>query len=378
MDRPFGLLAELTHRCPLHCAYCSNPLAGVTTAGELGTPAWTSVFDQARALGVMQLHLSGGEPLLRRDLRELVARGRQLGLYVNLVTSGVGLDNVRAAELAAAGLDHVQLSVQDSNVAAADAMAGSRVTAVKLRAAQAIVGNGMALTVNVVLHRHNIDRIPQLVELAVGLGADRLELANTQYYGSALRNRASLLPGRSQLAAAEAAVAKARASYRDSIQIVYVLADYYETYPKPCMHGWGRRHIVIAPDGTVLPCVAAAEIAGLATERVGDRSLAEIWQHSDAFTRFRGTAWLPEPCHSCARRDVDFGGCRCQAFLMTGDAGRTDPVCVLSPDHHLVETAVQSRNSTAALWPRLNPGTSRPARRMSEPTGSHPARKAAP
>ncbi len=355
MHRPFGLLAELTHRCPLHCAYCSNPVIGVTSADEMSTGQWISVFDQARALGVLQLHLSGGEPLLRPDLTELVSGASRLGLYVNLVTSGVGLDAARAADLAAAGLDHVQLSVQDSDVAAADAMAQARVTTHKRHAARSVVDNGMALTVNVVLHRHNIERIPAIVELAVALGADRLELANTQYYGWGFRNRSALLPTRRQVAEAEVSVANARAAVGDSFEILYVLADYHESFPKPCMHGWGARHIVVQPDGTVLPCLAAAEITGLRAERISDRSLAEIWELSDAFTRFRGNAWMKEPCRSCSRRDVDFGGCRCQAFLITGDATRTDPVCPLSPDHHVVVEAVDAQTRQTVLARRVNP-----------------------
>jgi pyrroloquinoline quinone biosynthesis protein E len=355
MARPHNLLAELTHRCPLHCAYCSNPVTGVAAAQEMSSDEWMSVFDQARALGVMQLQLSGGEPLTRPDLTELVAHARRLGLYVSLVTSGVGLDATRAVALVAAGLDHVQISLQDSDVAAADEMAGARVTTHKRAAACAVLDCGLALTVNVVLHRFNIDRIPAIVELAVGLGADRLELANTQYYGWAFRNRAALLPSRAQVAAADAAVARARADHGDRLEIHYVIADYHEAYPKPCMHGWGRRHLVVAPDGLVLPCVAAAHIPGLRAERVGERSLADIWHDSGAFARFRGTEWMGEPCRSCPRRDLDFGGCRCQAYLLTGDPARTDPVCRLSPDHHLVQAALDATTPVEKPLPRVNP-----------------------
>lgn len=386
MHRPHGLLAELTHRCPLHCAYCSNPVAGVERADELAGAAWRSVFDQARALGVMQLHLSGGEPLLRPDLAGLVSHARRLGLYVSLVTSGVGLGNARAAELAAAGLDHIQLSVQDSDVTAADAMAGARVTAHKRRAARCVVDSGLALTVNVVLHRRNIDRIPAIVELAVGMGADRLELANAQYYGWALRNRSALLPTRAQITAAEVAVTRARADHGQAMEILYVLSDYHEAYPKPCMHGWGRRHIVVAPDGAVLPCVAAAEIGGLRPDRVTDRPLAEIWEQSEIFTRFRGTGWMSDPCRSCPRKDLDFGGCRCQAFALTGDAYRTDPVCPLSPDHHLVLDALDRAREGATPVPRVNPrgrhprpdSRGNPSTDRATPLMSTPARKATP
>jgi pyrroloquinoline quinone biosynthesis protein E len=353
VDRPLGLLAELTYKCPLHCPYCSNPLA-VPQATELGLHEWLRVLDEARQLGMLQLHLSGGEPLARADLTPLVARARALGFYVNLVTSGVGLDERRAAELAQAGLDHVQLSVQDADRAAADEVAGARVSGRKMAAARAVTALELPLTINVVLHRGNIGRIGPLVDLAAALGADRLELAHAQYYGWALLNRSALLPTRDQVLAAEQAVAQARAAYGDALEILYVVADYYEPYPKPCMHGWGRRHIVIAPDGRVLPCPAAAQIAGLDIDNVRERSLGAIWHHSRAFTQFRGSGWMPEPCRSCPRKEIDFGGCRCQAFQLTGDAARADPVCQLSPDHHLVRTAVDAVE-LQPLRPRVNP-----------------------
>lgn len=353
MDRPLGLLAELTYRCPLHCPYCSNPLA-VPQAAELTLPEWCRVLDEARQLGVLQLHLTGGEPLTRPDLTPLVTQARDLGFYVNLVTSGVGLDERRAAELAQAGLDHVQLSMQDADRTAADVLAGARVVDRKMTAARAVTALELPLTINVVLHRGNIGRIGPLVDLAAALGADRLELAHAQYYGWALLNRSALLPTRDQVLAAEQAVAQARAAYGDTIEILYVVADYHEPYPKPCMHGWGRRHLVIAPDGRVLPCPAAAQIAGLDIDNVRERPLGVIWQHSPAFTRFRGTEWMPEPCRSCPRKEIDFGGCRCQAFQLTGDAARADPVCQLSPDHHLIQAAVDVAES-APLRPRVNP-----------------------
>ncbi|HEY6424977.1 MAG TPA: pyrroloquinoline quinone biosynthesis protein PqqE [Pseudonocardiaceae bacterium] len=353
MDRPFGLLAELTYRCPLHCAYCSNPLA-VPDADELALPEWFRVLEEARQLGVLQLHLTGGEPLARADLTPLVARARDLGFYVNLVTSGVSLDTRRAAELAQAGLDHVQLSIQDTDHRAADEVAGARVWGLKMAAARAITALELPLTINVVLHRGNIDRIGPLAELAAALGAERLELAHAQYYGWALLNRSALLPTREQVAAAEQAVAHARATHGSTLEILYVVADYYEQYPKPCMHGWGRRHLVVAPDGRVLPCPAAAQIVGLGIENVREHSLGAIWRDSAAFTRFRGSGWMAEPCRSCARKEVDFGGCRCQAFQLTGDAARADPVCHLSPDHHLVHAALDAAGP-APLQPRTNP-----------------------
>ncbi len=357
MDRPLGLLAELTYRCPLHCPYCSNPVAA-PDAAELTLPEWFRVLAEARGLGVLQLHLTGGEPLARSDLVALVARASELGFYVSLVTSGVGLDEQRASELAQAGLDHVQLSMQDTDRAAAEQVAGARVVDRKVAAARLITALDLPLTINVVLHRGNIGRIRAIADLAAALGADRLELAHTQYYGWALLNRSGLLPTRDQIGAAEQAVAQARAAHRDSLEILYVVADYYEPYPKPCMHGWGRRHIVIAPDGRALPCPAAAQIAGLGIDNVRERSLGDIWQHSSAFTRFRGDDWMLEPCRSCPRKEVDLGGCRCQAFQFTGDAARADPVCQLSPDRHLIDTALQSAGTAhQPLHPRSNPGS---------------------
>ncbi len=354
MGRPLGLLAELTYRCPLHCPYCSNPVADLAAA-ELALHEWFRVLDEARQLGVLQLHLTGGEPLARSDLTPLVARARDLGFYINQVTSGVGLDERRGAELAQAGLDHVQLSIQDADRAAADEVAGARVWDRKMAAARVVIALELPLTINVVLHRGNIGRIGPLVDLAVALGADRLELAHTQYYGWALLNRSALLPTPEQVVAAEQAVAQARAAHGDTLEILYVVADYYEPYPKPCMHGWGRRHIVITPDGRALPCPAAGQIVGLDIDNVRERSLGAIWRHSAAFTRFRGSEWMPEPCRSCPRKEVDFGGCRCQAFQLTGDAARADPVCQLSPDHHLVGEFVDAAGPQQPLRPRVNP-----------------------
>jgi PqqA peptide cyclase len=355
VDRPLGLLAELTYKCPLHCPYCSNPVA-VPEAAELALHEWCRVLDEARQLGVLQVHLTGGEPLARPDLTPLVARASGLGFYVNLVTSGVGLDERRASELAEAGLDHVQLSMQDADRMAADKVAGARVFGRKMAAARAVTALELPLTINVVLHRGNIDRIRPIADLAAALGADRLELAHTQYYGWGLINRSALLPTRDQVVAAEQALAQARAVYGDTLEILYVVADYHEPYPKPCMHGWGRRHIVIAPDGRALPCPAAAQIVGLGIDNVRERSLSAIWRHSPAFTRFRGYEWMSEPCRSCPRKEIDFGGCRCQAFQLTGDAARADPVCQLSPDHHLVEAALPVAGPPhQPLRPRVNP-----------------------
>ncbi|WP_069163339.1 pyrroloquinoline quinone biosynthesis protein PqqE [Nocardia altamirensis] len=338
---PLGMLIELTHRCPLHCPYCSNPVELVQRAGELTYDQWADVLTQARELGVVQMHFSGGEPLARADLPALVTHARQLGAYVNLVTSGVGLTAARASQLAQCGVDHVQLSIQDADPRTADLIAGARVHAVKLRAAEAITSAGLPLTVNVVLHRANIDRVEQLVDLAVGLGAERIELANTQYYGWGLRNRAALLPTAAQLDAAQHAMQRARAKHAGGPELIYVLADYFADRPKPCMDGWGRIQLTVTPGGDVLPCPAASAITTLPVENVLRRPLAEIWYSSTAFNAFRGTDWMREPCRSCPERFRDFGGCRCQAFQFTGDAAATDPVCGLSPHRPLVDAVLR-------------------------------------
>ena len=359
-DGPFGLLAELTYRCPLHCPYCSNPLDLAAYADELTTAEWQRVLAEGSELGVLQLHLSGGEPLLRRDLDRIVRTASDLGLYTNLITSALGLTPRRAGRLRDAGLDHVQISVQADEPARSDRIAGARSFDRKMAAARLVKELGWPLTLNVVLHRGNIDRVAGLLEMAGELGADRVELANTQYYGWAWRNRDGLLPSRAQLERAEAVVREARARLEGRTEIIYVLPDYYSRYPKPCMGGWGRRQLTVVPNGDVLPCPTAHTLP-LPRASVREHSLAWIWRQSPAFQRFRGTAWMPEPCRSCDRRELDFGGCRCQAFQLTGDAARTDPVCHLSPDHAIVAGAVQAaseaaRAPVAALVPRPRPG----------------------
>jgi pyrroloquinoline quinone biosynthesis protein E len=356
--RPLGLLAELTYRCPLACPYCSNPTDLNAYAAELDTAQWRDVMDQAEDLGVLQVHLSGGEPLARRDLSAIADHASKLGLYVNLVTSGVGLTAAVAERLAAAGVEHVQLSVQAAAAAQADLIAGSPSFERKVAAAAAVRAAGLPLTVNVVLHRANIGSIPELVDLAIGLGAQRLELAHTQYYGWALANRAALLPTAAQAAAADSAVADARATVRDHLEIIYVAADYLTGCAKPCMYGWGRRQLVIAPDGTVLPCPAAGVIPGLGAWSVRHATLASAWRDSPAFNRFRGSDWMKEPCASCTRRTEDFGGCRCQAYLLTGDAAATDPACRLSPQHHLVRGIARAHGR----WPAHRPHAPTPDR----------------
>lgn len=357
--RPVGLLAELTYACPLHCPYCSNPLELARYREELSTAEWRRVLAEARALGVLQLHLSGGEPLQRPDLAGIVASARDLGLYTNLITSALGLSARRAEELRDAGLDHVQISIQAAEPARNDRIAGTPSYGRKLAAARLVKELGWPLTLNVVLHRHNLEGIERLLELAEELGADRIELANTQYYGWAWHNRRALLPSRSQLDRAEAVVRRARERLAGRMQIIYVVPDYYSRYPKPCMGGWGREQLTVTPNGEVLPCPAAHTL-GLPRASVRERSLAWIWEAAPVFERFRGTAWMPEPCRTCARREVDFGGCRCQAFQLTGDASRTDPVCHLAPDHGLVAGAVRAANGgedvgVEALVPRVLP-----------------------
>ncbi|MBM7774144.1 pyrroloquinoline quinone biosynthesis protein E [Actinokineospora baliensis] len=340
MTAPLGMLAELTHRCPLHCPYCSNPLEMVHRDRELTTGQWRSILSQARELGVLQVHLSGGEPLARRDLSELVSHASSLGCYVNLVTSGLGLTEARMADLAARGIEHVQLSIQAADPQRADIIAGTRAAKHKKAAAAAVRSAGLPLTVNAVLHRRNHDQVAAIIDLAEEWGADRLELANTQFYGWALRNRAALMPTRAQLDAAEPVVRAARQRLAGRMEVIYVLADYQDRLPKPCMHGWGARQFTVAPDGTVLPCPSAHVISSLTFENATRRPLAAIWYDSPSFNAYRGEDWMRDPCRTCVRREVDFGGCRCQAFLLTGAAENTDPVCSLSPHHDVVVGAV--------------------------------------
>jgi pyrroloquinoline quinone biosynthesis protein E len=337
IPRPLTLIAELTYQCPLHCPYCSNPL-------EIGAPAyrreldrdqWLEAFRQARALGVLQLALTGGEPMLRRDLPELCAGAAEAGLYTSLITAGTLFDVPRARALREAGLDHVQISIQSPDPQENDRIAGNRSFAKKIAAARLARKLGFALTINCVLHRANIDRVEEVLELALALDAQRLELANTQYYGWAALNQAALLPCREQVRRGEEAVRRFRARVGPRLEVLWVLPDVYEELPKPCMGGWGRAAIVIAPNGEAMPCQAAVTIPGLRFDNVAERSLAWIWERSAAFNRFRGTGWMQEPCRSCplARQEVDWGGCRCQALRLTGDPAAADPVCRYSAHH---------------------------------------------
>jgi pyrroloquinoline quinone biosynthesis protein E len=324
--RPYSLLAELTYRCPLKCPYCSNPLKLRLDEKELDTATWRRVLAEAAELGVIQVHFSGGEPLVRRDLPELVAHARRQDLYTHLITSGIGADESRLTRLRDAGLDALQISLQDSRPEVNDWLAGAPSFDEKCRAVAAARQLDFPVTLNVVLHRHNLDRIEEFLALADRWDVERLELAHVQYTGWAFRNRAALLPTREQVERAAAVVARARERLGKRPEILHVLPDYFQQYPKACLNGWGRVFLTVAPDGAALPCQTAREIPGLEFPSVREASLHEIWFDSPVFQRFRGTDWMPEPCRSCDRREIDFGGCRCQAFLLTGDARATDPV----------------------------------------------------
>lgn len=340
IPRPFSLVAELTYRCPLSCPYCSNPIDWNKDIyrQELTTADWQRVIQEARQLGVLQLGLTGGEPLLRCDLEIVVETAAALGLYTTLVTAGTLLSRSRAIGLSKSGLDHIQISLQDSRADGSDWIAGTRSFEQKIAAARLTKELGFPLTLNFVLHRHNLDRIESMLELAENLNADRVELANTQYYGWAWHNRMALLPTREQLDRAEQAVKIAQKRAKIPMGILYVIPDYYAEYPKPCMGGWGSRTLIVTPNGEGLPCQAAMSIPGLEFANVRDRSLDWIWFESAGMNRFRGTKWMPEPCQSCDRKTVDWGGCRCQAYLLTQDANATDPVCHLSPQRDRIQS----------------------------------------
>ena len=353
MPRPLGLLAELTHRCPLGCPYCSNPLALEPRSDELDTATWARVFREAVSLGVLQVHLSGGEPAARRDLVEITAAAHQASLYTNLITSAVGLTPKTLAALAEAGLDHVQISIQDSEAASADRIAGYEGAFARKRAlASEVVWLKLPLTVNTVVHRANIERVTEMVEQAIELGASRVEIAHVQYYGWALKNRASLMPTRDQVERAVGQIEALRARHSGVIVIDAVVPDYHARYPKPCLGGWGRRSLNVTPSGKVLPCHAAETIPELEFWSVREHTLSEIWEVSPAFRAFRGTDWMQEPCASCPRRFEDFGGCRCQAFALTGDARATDPVCHLSPKHAIVAALAAEQSEAPYIYRR--------------------------
>ncbi|MDX1648915.1 MAG: pyrroloquinoline quinone biosynthesis protein PqqE [Myxococcota bacterium] len=354
--RPLGLVAELTYRCPLRCPYCSNPLSLADFPESLSAADWARVFREAAALGCVHVGLTGGEPSTRRDLPEIVAAAAGAGLYTHLVTAGTPLDATGLTALAEAGLRSVQVSVQDASAAASDAIAGTRSFERKLAVARATRALGLPLTLNVVLHRRNLDRVPELIALARELDADRLELANAQYHGWALRNRAALLPTARQVETAARAARDAAAASRRP-EVLFVHPDYVRERPKPCMGGWGRVQMVVTPDGRVLPCHGAAEIPGLAFWNVGERSLEACWRDAPGMNAFRGEAWMREPCRSCPERARDFGGCRCQAAALLGDPAATDPVCALSPHHDRVRGALRAAGGDAPdfVWRELRP-----------------------
>ena len=348
-EPPLAMLAELTHRCPLQCPYCSNPVELERASAELDTDEWKRVLDEAAALGALQVHFSGGEPTVRKDLEALVAHATGLDLYTNLITAGVLLDERRIAALAEAGLVHAQLSFQDAVAASADRIGnfpGGHEK--KLAVGRMLRAAGLPITINAVVHRQNLDNLERMIEIAVELGAGRLEIAHVQYYGWALRNRAALLPSRAQLDEATRVVEAARERLKGVLVFDYVIPDYYAKRPKSCMGGWARRFFNVTPSGRVLPCHAAESITGLAFDSVREKSLADIWAGSEAFRRFRGTDWMPEPCRSCDRQEIDWGGCRCQAFALTGDAANADPACALSPWHEEVFALAAAESGAAA------------------------------
>ena len=350
IDRPLAMLAELTHRCPLACPYCSNPTELTAKEAELSTEQWADIFRQAADLGVLQLHLSGGEPASRRDLLDLVVAAREAGLYTNLITSGIGLNEKRLRALDEAGLDHVQLSLQGVTSAMADRIGGYKGGFDrKMHVAEIIAKIGFPLTLNAVMHRENLDDLPATIDMALRLGARRIEIACVQFQGWALTNRAALQPSRAQVDQAKATVKEATARLRGQLVIDFVPPDYYSDFPKACMNGWGSTGLNITPDGTVLPCHAAQIIPHLEFENAKDTPLAAIWEDSAAFNAYRGTDWMPELCQTCERRDIDFGGCRCQAMAILGDAALPDPVCRKSEGRKVLDDLLQGETREVAI-----------------------------
>lgn len=344
---PLALVAEVTHRCPLHCVYCSNPLELTKRENELATTAWVGVLREAAELGVLQVDFTGGEPLARPDLVDLIRAARRVGLYASLITSGLPLDEKRLDELVGAGLDHFQLSFQGAHEESAAEFSGTRTHAQKLRVAEWVKRRRMGLTLNFVIHRQNLEELENMVRLTEEIGPERVEFAHVQYYGWAFQNRRRLLPTREQLDRSLEIIKKAEERLRGRTRVEYVVPDYYARYPKACMGGWGRKVLLVKPDGAVLPCHAANVLPGMSFENVQAKSLRQIWQESDAFQKYRGQQWMAEPCRSCDRRAQDFGGCRCQAFLLAHDANATDPVCSLSPQRSIVDGILAEVNAAA-------------------------------
>jgi pyrroloquinoline quinone biosynthesis protein E len=357
---PLWLLAELTYRCPLHCPFCYNPVGYANDRTELTTDQWIDVMRQARRLGAAQLGFSGGEPLLRDDLETLVGEGHRLGFYTNLITSGIGLTETRLARMKELGLDHIQLSFQDSTRDMNDFLSSTKTFDLKARVARLIRQYDYPMVLNVVLHRFNLDHVERIIDMALEMGVDYLELANAQYYGWALINRAQLMPTQAQLERAESVVHACRARIGNRMRILFVVPDYFEQRPKACMNGWGSVFLGIAPDGTAVPCHAARTLPGIAFPNVRETSVEDIWYASDAFNRYRGDAWMKDPCRTCADRDKDFGGCRCQALALTGDAANADPVCAKSPRHGDVQAIVMHAHKKQAQ----DDGVWQPAQRI--------------
>jgi len=342
---PLALVAEVTHRCPLHCVYCSNPLELTAKGRELSTEIWERVLREAGELGVLQVDFTGGEPLARPDLTELIRGTRGAGLYASLITSGLPLDEKRLEELVGVGLDHLQLSFQGAREERANEFAGAPAHAHKLLVAQWVKRHRIALTLNFVIHRQNLDQLEEMLALTEEISPSRVEFAHVQYYGWAFANRERLLPTRRQLDRSLELLKQAEEKWRGKIRVEYVVPDYYAKYPKACMGGWGRKVMLITPEGDALPCHAATVLPEMKFENVAAWPLRRIWEESSAFRKFRGEEWMPEPCHSCDRRDKDFGGCRCQAFLVTGNAAATDPVCSLSGDRFMVDELLGQVNA---------------------------------
>jgi PqqA peptide cyclase len=347
LSNPLALIAELTHRCPLHCVYCSNPLELQSRSNELSTETWSRVFQEAVQLGVLQADFTGGEPLARTDIIDLVRAARAAGLYINLITSGLPLDETKLSALIAAGLDHIQLSFQGAREEISNEISGAKSHAQKLRVLEWTKQHRVALTLNFVIHRRNIDQLEEMVALAETSSATRIEFANVQYYGWAFANRENLLPTREQLDRSMAVIKREQERLEGRIRVEYVVPDYYAKYPKPCMGGWGRKLMLITPSGDALPCHAAQVIPGLSFENVKQRSLRDIWERSATFQKFRGEDWMQEPCKTCDRREQDFGGCRCQALLLAGDAAATDPVCSLAPLRPKVDAILADINNAS-------------------------------
>jgi pyrroloquinoline quinone biosynthesis protein E len=352
---PFWLLAELTYRCPLHCPFCYNPLDYARIENELDTAAWIEVMRQARAMGAVQIGFSGGEPLAREDLEELVAEAHRLGFYTNLLTSGVGMTERRIAALKEAGLDHIQLSFQDSTRELNDFLGSAKTFELKKRIAAMIRAHDYPMVMNCVLHRHNLPHVDRIIDMALELGAEYLELANTQYYGWAWHNRDALMPTREQLVEAEAVVQGYRERIGNRCRLLFVVPDYYEDRPKACMNGWGAVFLAVAPDGLAMPCHNARHLPGLELPNVRNDSLAWIWNESPAFQRYRGDAWMAEPCRSCPEKSKDFGGCRCQAYMIAGDAAAADPVCAKSPLRPRVDALIRQATQPAQTQAKTQP-----------------------